>query len=103
MVWQKTTLLYIFPKSKLFQSNCIAHESVISGLIDHVHLRQSERILRTIVTQEAHYFSDHESVNVTFKNFQWYKQVVKCTMYTTCDPFRCKSDLLNQEAEKEGL
>ena len=44
-------------------------ESIISGLIDHAHLRQSEKKLKTIVTQESHYFSDHESVNVIFKNF----------------------------------
>ena len=44
-------------------------ESIISGLIDHVHLRQSEKKLKTIVTQESHYFSDHDSINVTFKNF----------------------------------
>ena len=44
-------------------------ESIISGLIDHAHLRQSEKKLSTIVTQESHYFSDHDSINVTFKNF----------------------------------
>ena len=43
--------------------------SIISGLIDHVHIRQSGKKLETIVTQESHYFTDHESVNVTFKNF----------------------------------
>ena len=43
-------------------------ESVFSGLIDHVHIRQSGKKLETIVTQEAHYFTDHDSVNVTFKN-----------------------------------
>ena len=43
-------------------------ESAFSGLIDHVHLRQSGKKLETIVTQEAHYFTDHDSVNVTFKN-----------------------------------
>ena len=43
-------------------------ESIISGLIDHAHLRPSERNLRTIVTQESHYYTDHDSVNVTFKN-----------------------------------
>ena len=44
-------------------------ELVASGLIDHVHLRLSEKKLRTIVTQESHYYSDHDSVNITFKNF----------------------------------
>ena len=44
-------------------------DSAMSGLIDHVHLRQSEGKLRTIVTQESHYYSDHDSVNVIFKNF----------------------------------
>ena len=44
-------------------------KSAISGLVDHVHLRLS-KILRTIVTQESRYYSDHESVNVTFQNFQ---------------------------------
>ena len=44
-------------------------ESIASGLIDHVHLRLSEKKLRTIVTQESHYYSDHDSVNITFKNF----------------------------------
>ena len=44
-------------------------ESVATGLIDHVHLRLSERKLRTIVTQESHYYTDHDSVNITFKNF----------------------------------
>ena len=43
-------------------------EAIISGLIDHAHLRRSEKKLKTIVTQESHYFSDHDSVNVTFKN-----------------------------------
>ena len=44
-------------------------ESIMSGLIDHAHLRSSERKLRTIVTQESHYFTDHDSVNLIFKNF----------------------------------
>ena len=44
-------------------------ESIASGLIDHVHLRLSEKKLRTIVTQESHYYSDHDSVNIIFKNF----------------------------------
>ena len=43
--------------------------SIISGLIDHAHLRVSEKKLKTIVTQESHYYTDHDSVNVTFKNF----------------------------------
>ena len=43
-------------------------ESVISGLIDHAHLRQSEKKLTTIVNQESHYYSDHDSINVIFKN-----------------------------------
>ena len=42
-------------------------ESVATGLIDHAHLRLSEKKLRTIVTQESHYYTDHDSVNVTFK------------------------------------
>ena len=44
-------------------------KSIISGLIDHAHLRQSEKKLTTIVTQESHYYSDHDSINVTFKKF----------------------------------
>ena len=44
-------------------------ESIMSGLIDHAHLRRSEKKLRTIVTQESHYFTDHDSVNLIFKNF----------------------------------
>ena len=44
-------------------------KSIISGLIDHAHLRRSEKKLKIIVTQESHYFTDHDSVNLIFKNF----------------------------------
>ena len=64
-------ILFVFMHDLQQQILIIAShiESIILGLIDHAHLRRSEKKLRTIVTQESHYFTDHDSINVTFKNF----------------------------------
>ena len=47
-----------------FNINCLK----FSGLIDHAHLRQAEKELTRTVMLESHYYTDHSSVNVTFKN-----------------------------------
>ena len=45
---------------------------IFSGIIDHAHLRQSaDKELTRTVMQESHYYSDHSSINVIFKNVLW--------------------------------
>jgi hypothetical protein len=42
---------------------------MFSGIIDQAHLRQpADKDLTRTVTLESHYYSDHSSVNVIFKN-----------------------------------
>ena len=47
----------------------ILHCLIFSGIIDQAHLRQSaDKELTRTVQLESHYYSDHSSINVIFKN-----------------------------------
>ena len=48
-----------------FIVNCL----LFPGIIDQAHLRQSaDKTLANTVKLESHYYSDHSSVNIIFKN-----------------------------------
>ena len=48
-----------------FIVNCL----IFPGIIDQAHLRQSaDKALANTVKLESHYYSDHSSVNIIFKN-----------------------------------
>ena len=47
----------------------IKHCLILSGIIDQAHLRQSaDKKLTKTVQLESHYYSDHSSINIIFKN-----------------------------------
>ena len=49
--------------------NFIIHCLIFSGIIDQAHLRPpTDKELTRTVTLESHYYTDHSSVNVLFKN-----------------------------------
>ena len=51
-----------------FIVNCL----IFPGIIDQAHLRQSaDKALANTVKLESHYYSDHSSVNIIFKNLLW--------------------------------
>ena len=54
--------------SQSSRDDFIIHCLIFSGIIDQAHLRQSDKKLTTTVTLESHYYSDHSSVNIIFKN-----------------------------------
>ena len=48
-----------------FIVNCL----LFPGIIDHAHMRQAaDKELIKTVKLESHYYSDHSSVNIIFKN-----------------------------------
>ena len=50
----------------------IKHCLIFPGIIDQAHMRQSaDKELVKTVKLESHYYSDHSSVNIIFKNVLW--------------------------------
>ena len=47
----------------------LKHCPLFPGIIDHAHMRQAaDKELIKSVKLESHYYSDHSSVNIIFKN-----------------------------------
>ena len=44
------------------------HWQTFPGIIDHAHLRESDKKLTRTLRQKCHYWTDHNSVNITFNS-----------------------------------
>jgi len=59
-----------FLTQEKFEQLVTSPTHIKGGIIDHAHLRESDKKLTKVVKQKCHYWTDHNSVNMIIKNMK---------------------------------